>query len=124
MKETLIIFCGIHSLSFAIFHAFFWKLFKWKDDLQRTSLASRAIIQIANLRLIYIFLFISFLCFFMTHELLSTSLGKVFLIGISLFWFGRTVEQFIFFKHNNKLVVILTVLFIAGFLLFLLPVFL
>jgi hypothetical protein len=79
--------------------------------------------QISNILLIYIFLFIALLCFFFTKELYTTNIGKALLCGVSLFWFIRTIEQFIFLRINNKWVHILTALFIAGTILVLLPVF-
>ncbi len=120
-KESIIYLCGLHSLGFAIFHMFFWKLFKWNTDLQKISKSNRAIIQIANLRLIYIFLFTAFMCFFFTQDLYSSNIGKAFLIGGSLFWLGRTIEQFIFLKINYSLVHVLTILFVLGIILFLMP---
>jgi len=120
-KNFIIYLCGLHSLGFAIFHMFFWKIFKWDTDLKNVSKPNKAIIQIANLRLIYIFLFFSFVCFFFTEDLYSTGLGKAFLIGVSLFWIGRTVEQFIFLNLNHSLIHLLTFLFIIGAILSILP---
>lgn len=120
-KDLIIYIGGLHSLGFAIFHMFFWKLFKWDTDLEPISKPNKAIIQIANLRLIYIFLFFSFICFFFTKELYSTRLGKAFLVGSSLFWLGRAIEQFIFLNVNHFLIHLLTFLFILGSILFALP---
>ena len=55
-RDLLIQLCGLHSFAFALFHLAFWKLFDWKHDLRKTRLATRAITQILNLRLIYFFL--------------------------------------------------------------------
>jgi len=120
--KILIYCCGFYTIAFAIFHIYFWKLFNWKQDLKTLSIANRAIIQIANLRLIYIFFGIAVVCFTFPKELLSTKLGNVFLLGISLFWLGRTIEQFVFLKVKNRLVNLLTVIFIIGTLLFAAPV--
>src|SRR4051812_20069236 len=95
-SSILVFSCGIYSVAFAIFHILFWRIFDWKNDLKKLSVANRAIIQIANTRLIYFFLFVAFLCFFYPKELVTTRLGNVFLIGVSIFWLGRTMEQFIF----------------------------
>lgn len=122
-KDLIVIFCGVHSLCLAVFHVLFWKLFRWKEQLGKLSLPNRAIMQILNIRLIYIFLFIAAICFAFTEELHTTHLGRAVLIGMSLFWLGRTIEQFIFLRINNPYVHTLTVLFILGFVLFLLPVF-
>jgi hypothetical protein len=122
-NELIIYCCGLYSLGFAIFHALFWKLFNWKTDLKKMSLVNRAIIQIANTRLIYVFIFVAFVCFFYTKELEASALGHAFLAGIALFWLGRMIEQFIFLKVKSKLVNILTVVFAIGTILFALPLF-
>ena len=121
-KDIMIFICGVHSLFFAIFHIAFWKFFKWKTELKKINLANRAIMQILNLCLIYFFLFVAFICFFFTKELYASNLGKVFLCGISLFWLLRAIEQFIFLSVNKLFIHVLTVLFVAGFIIFLLPV--
>jgi hypothetical protein len=125
MSAGMIIYCcGIYSAGFALFHMLFWRLFNWKNDLKKISFANRAIIQIANSRLIYVFVFTAFVCFFYTEELLGTRLGQVFLAGQSIFWLGRTVEQFVFLGHKHKVVNLLTLIFIVGTILFAIPLFL
>lgn len=119
--KAIIFFCGIYSLAFALFHVVFWRLFRWKQELTKLTVFNRAITQILNLRIIYFFLFVAVLCFAFPSELVSSRLGKAFLAGISLFWLGRTIEQFIFFRMNNKWVNILTFIFITGAILFALP---
>ncbi|WP_341840336.1 hypothetical protein [Chitinophaga caseinilytica] len=120
--QTLVIICGVYSLGFAGFHIAFWKLFGWKKDLGNLRFYNKAIMQILNLRLIYVFAFTAAVCFIFPRELATTALGKTFLAGNALFWLGRTIEQFIFLQHNSRMVRILTGIFILGFILFLLPV--
>ncbi len=122
-KDLLVQLCGLHSFGFAAFHLAFWKLFDWKRDLQRASFATRAITQILNLRLIYVFLGIGVLCFAFTRELHETPLGRAVLVFMSLFWVGRTIEQFVFLRINRPLVHALTVLFVLGAVLFAAPLF-
>jgi len=119
--ETLICLCGAHSLGFAIFHLAFWKLFDWPRSLRQTSPATLAVTQILNLRLIYVFLGVAVLCFWLPDELLTTRLGHALLLGMALFWVGRTVEQFVFLRYNHWLVHLLTVLFVLGSALFAWP---
>lgn len=119
----LIYLAGVYCVGFAIFHGCFWRLFNWKNELRKISVANRAIMQIANLRLIYFFLFVAYFCFFYTHELATTPLGRSFLAGIALFWFGRLIEQFIFLRVRHRLVYLLTLLFALGTLLFAWPLF-
>jgi hypothetical protein len=120
-KNTIIYLCGLHSILFALFHMSFWKIFNWSSVLKTIAKENRAIIQILNLRLIYLFLFTGFLCFVFTTDLYNTPLGKAFMIGMSIFWIGRTIEQFIFLRTNHWLIHLLTILFIVGSILFLLP---
>ena len=121
---TIVIYlCGFYCLAFAIFHIGFWKRFKWNKDLKKLLFANRGIMQILNVQIIYYFLFVTFLCIAFPAELQHTKLGNAFLIGCSLFWLIRTVQQVIFFKANSKLIHVLTVIFIIGTILFALPVF-
>jgi len=123
MNKTLLLnLCGIYNLAFAIFHILFWKIFKWNEDLKRNSVGNRAIIQILNIRLIYIFLLMSFIYFFYPDQLLETKIGFVLLIGFLGFWIGRTVEQFIFLRVKSKMVTVLTIVFFIGIIIHLQPI--
>lgn len=119
--EWMIVAGGVHSLAFAIFHMAFWKLFGWRHSLKAANVADRAILQILNLRLIYVFLCMAALCFCFTAELHATALGRALLAGMSLFWVGRAIEQFVFLRINRVLVHVLTTLFVVGAVLFALP---
>lgn len=121
--STFVLLCGLYSLAFAIFHLLFWRLFGWKTDLDKLRPENRAIMQILNLRLIYVFLFAAVMCFIFPVEMHATAMGKAFMAGFSVFWLGRTVEQFIFFRINHPAVHALTVTFILGSILFAIPVF-
>ncbi|MCX6155346.1 MAG: hypothetical protein NT007_14425 [Candidatus Kapabacteria bacterium] len=120
-NEILILIGGIHSLSFVIFHILFWKIFDWKRDLERISKVNKAILQILNLRLIFVFFFTALLCIFYSHDLLTTSIGRVFLLGGFLFWFGRAIEQVIFFGIKSLKSNLMTIIFLIGAALFLIP---
>jgi len=121
--KTIIIICGIYSIAFGLFHILFWKIFRWKKELIKLHFSNRAIMQILNLRMIYLSFFVGFLCFYFTEDLLNTPLGKAFMIGMSIFWLGRTIEQFMFLRVNNRYVHLLTVIFLGGAVLFSLPFF-
>ena len=121
--SDLVLLGGLHSLAFGLFHAGFWTLFEWKKDLQGNSVANRAIIQILNLRLIYVFFGIAALCFVLPDDLAGTTLGRAVLAGMSLFWVGRTLEQWIFLPYHRLPVHALTALFLLGAGLFAAPLF-
>ncbi len=78
-------------------------------------------IQIFNLRLIYLFFAVGALCLAFPLELRNTTLGKAFLVGMSFFWIGRLIEQFIFLRYNRLLIHILSLLFAVGAVLFAVP---
>ena len=120
-QDLPLLLCALHSFAFAAFHLAFWRLFGWKRELAKVGLATRAIVQILNLRLIYLFAGVGVLCFAFTQELHSTALGRTFLVFMSLFWVGRTIEQFVFLRINKPVVHVLTVLFVIGAILFALP---
>lgn len=122
MREHMLVYlCGAHSLGFAFFHIAFWKLFDWPRLLQSTTLANRAVIQILNLRLIYVLFGIAAACFLFPDVLRTTPLGRAFLAFMVLFWVGRTIEQFVFLRVNRPMVHVLTATFVLGAILFALP---
>jgi hypothetical protein len=112
---------GLHSLAFGLFHLAFWKLFHWKRELARLSVANRAVMQILNLRLTYVFLAVAALCFLFPAELAGTPLGRAMLVVMSLFWLGRAIEQLVFLPLRHPAVHLLTLAFLAGAAVFALP---
>lgn len=120
--KTVILLCGLYNIGFAIFHILFWKVFKWRSDLEKLSFANRAVMQLLNVQIIYYFLFVAFVCFYFPTELLTTALGQAFLGGSSLFWLVRMIQQFVFLKADHYKIHILTAIFLIGTILFALPV--
>jgi len=124
MEKIIILkICGFYNLAFAIFHILFWKIFKWNDDLKKSSISTRAIIQILNIRLIYVFILMSIIYLFYSDQLIETQIGFFLLIGFLGFWIGRTIEQFIFLRVKSKMVTILTITFIIGIVIHMIPLF-
>lgn len=121
--QALVLLCGLHSLGFALFHLGFWKLFKWPQTLRDTTLPNRAVLQIANVQLIWVFLVAAALCLLYPDELATTSLGRAFLLGMSLFWVLRLIVQFVWLRIRHPLVQALNVAFAIGAALFALPLF-
>ncbi len=119
--DTTLLLCGLHSLGFAAFHTAFWALFRWPKTLASTTLANRAILQIANVQLIWVFLCIGGLCLRFPDALIQTPLGRAVMLGMSGFWFLRLIQQFVFLRVKHPLVHVLSVLFALGAALFALP---
>ena len=124
IAEWLLRIGGLHCLAFAVFHLAFWRLFHWKDELAKLGTANRAIMQILNLRLVYVFLGMGLLSLAFTRELLDTRLGHVVLAFMALFWLGRSVEQLVFLRINDWRVHLLTALFVLGAVLYAVPLWL
>jgi hypothetical protein len=120
--DFLMLACALFCLGFACFHMLFWKLFDWPNELQKVGVPTRAIVQILNLRLIFIFLAVGVICLAYPLEMRTTVIGRAVLIGMSCFWAGRFVEQFIFLRYNRVSIHVLSALFLVGAVLFLLPV--
>ena len=119
--NTIILLCGLYNIGFAIFHIAFWKIFHWDNELKKLSFANKGIMQILNVQMIYYWLFVAIACFAFPTELLTTKFGIFFLIGNSIFWLLRTIQQFIFLRANHIAIHILTFIFMIGALLFALP---
>ncbi len=119
--QTAVILAGLHSLGFAVFHAGFWRMFRWPQSLQQTTLANRAIVQIANVQLIWLFAFVAGACLLFPRELVSTPLGRALLLAMSGFWLVRLVGQWIWLRFNHAGLHLLNVLFAIGAALFAWP---
>jgi hypothetical protein len=114
MKNILLLTGGLYSLAFAVFHMLFWRVFRWKADLQRLIPVNRAIIQVLNLRLIYVFLVVGLATVLFPVALLSTEFGMFILGAVSLFWFMRAIEQIIFFGLHSIASIALFWVFLIG----------
>ncbi len=114
MKSILLLTGELYSLAFAVFHMLFWRVFRWKADLQRLIPVNRAIIQVLNLRLIYVFLVMGLATVLFPVALLSTELGMFILGAESLFWFMRAIEQIIFFGMHSVASIALFWVFLIG----------
>ena len=121
--ETILLMCGFYNIGFALFHFGFWKIFNWKVELKKLSYPNKAIMQILNIQICYYFLFTAIICFAFPSELLTTKFGNWFLIGTSLFWLIRTLQQLIFLRANHYKIHLLTFIFLIGTVLFALPIF-
>ncbi len=119
--ELLVILCGVFNLSFAIFHLFFGKIFDWMHDLKRLSFVNRAVMQVLNLCLAFVFVIFGYLLLFHASGMISTSLGHSLLILIGIFWFLRAIEQILFFGIEESISIFFFVLFVMGGSLHALP---
>jgi hypothetical protein len=120
--ESLIKLGGVYNISLVVFHLLFWRIFNWKEDLRSLSFLNRAIMQVVNLSLTIVFIIFAYISLVHTNDLLSTSLGKSLLTFMALFWFARSAMQIIFFKLNHWGSIAFLGYFLAGGLLYGVPV--
>lgn len=118
---TILLLCAVHSFGFALFHLGFWHVFRWPRTLAGTTLPNRAIAQIANVQLVWVFAAVGLLCLRYPDELAHTPLGRAVLAGMSVFWALRIAAQLIWLRLHHRLVHTLTALFACGALLFAWP---
>ncbi|MFL6588410.1 MAG: hypothetical protein ACJ8GV_16205 [Luteimonas sp.] len=114
----MILFCGLHSATFALFHLGFWRLFDWPRTLQTTTRPNRAIVQIANAQLVWVFGAVALLCFVMPGDIVNNPLGRAMLAGMAGFWWLRLVLQFVWLRLQHPLVHVLSATFLIGAVLF------
>ncbi len=122
MKNMLLSIAGYYCVAFAIFHVLFWKIFRWKADLQRLTDVNRAIMQVLNLCLTFVFLFIGIAVILYQPDFLETKLGTFILASMATFWILRAAEQIIFFGLKSIVSSFLFGMFLIGGGLFLIPV--
>lgn len=119
--KTLLYIGGFYHLAFFVFHLFFWKLFDWRRDLSSLSSVNRGIMQILNLRLMWVGLVAAYVSFFEADALLTSALGRTILISIALFWLMRAVEQIVFFKLKSTVSAAFFAVFLFGAMIYFSP---
>jgi hypothetical protein len=101
MEKSLLITCALLNVGFAVFHMGFWRLFRWREQLAKLDWANRAIMQVMNIRLIYVFLMFAALQWQFADAMLDSPLGLALLAGVALFWFMRACEQALLFRLRH-----------------------
>lgn len=85
---------GLLLLGLAALHFFFPRRFGWKEDLAQLSLLNRQIFLVHFVFIVLILLLLGTLCLFFTPLLLArSSLARVVLSGMIVFWLVRLIVQ-------------------------------
>lgn len=113
----LILSAGLFNLALAIFHLFFWRIFRWQQELPRLGMANLGIMQVLNLCLTYVFVVAACIFFLFPLEVATTGLGRFLLFAMAGFWLIRAIFQPMFFGLNHPLSTALLGVFIVGVLL-------
>lgn len=114
MANTWLTVGAGYNFAFAAFHILFWRIFRWRQDLASLTPANRAIMQVMNLRLIYVFLFFAAISLGFQQELVSTSFGRFVTAAIATFWFLRAIEQITFFRRTTASIVFFFIFLIGA----------
>lgn len=88
-----IVAAGWFNLAFAFFHAAFWWLFRWNSELARLRPVNRAIMQVLNVMLTYIFVATACLQLARPEALATAEAGRLMLAGMTGFWLLRAAVQ-------------------------------
>lgn len=121
ISQNILFAGGVFHLAIAIFHLFFWRIFRWKEDLASLTHINRAVMQILNICLTFLFFVVAYVSFFHATELISSPLGRAILASIALFWVLRLILQFVFFGARHRVSILFIFVFTVGAALYLLP---
>lgn len=99
--ELLLKLTGFVLIALGLFHVFFPKYFKWKEEFSRVSMINRQIMYVHSFFIAFVVVLIGLLCVTSATDLLKTPLGKKISLGISIFWITRLFIQF--FGYSTSL---------------------
>ena len=115
--SSWILTAGVFNLVLAVFHLFFWRLFKWPQSLVASGVLNRGVTQILNLAITYLFSLSALLCFLCPADLAQTALGHFWLLAMAIFWLARALVQPLFFGLRHPASLALFVVFVLGALI-------
>jgi hypothetical protein len=95
MNKILLRIGGVINLLFVLFHLAMVKPIG--EALASLSPDIRATVSTLNIHVAFILLIFAYLAIFQWRELLTTRLGNIMAIAISLFWFLRAINQVVFY---------------------------
>lgn len=99
--ELLLKLTGFVLIALGLFHVFFPKYFKWKEEFSRVSMINRQMMYVHSFFIAFVVVLIGLLCVTSATDLLTTPLGKRISLGISIFWITRLFIQF--FGYSTSL---------------------
>ena len=112
---------GVYCVVLIVFHVLFWKIFRWDKELRKLNHLNRAIMQVLNISLTFVFAIIAYVSFVHASDLLSTTIGRTFLGAIALLWLFRAIQQIVFFKLEHWVSWAFLVFFLAGAVIYGIP---
>jgi len=116
-ESSAVVASGVFDLALALFHATFWRLFRWPQSLGSLGHINRNILYILNLAVAALFTLMGALLITYRSDVATTSLGAALLWGLSLFWLARAALQPQMFGLKKPLSVVLFGVFLLGSIL-------
>jgi hypothetical protein len=96
MNKILLRIGGATNLLFVLFHLAMMKPIG--EAMSPLTPDIRATLSTLNIQMAFTLLLFAYLAFFRWRDLLTTRLGNITAIGISLFWFLRGINQVVFYE--------------------------
>lgn len=87
-----------YNVAIAVFHAAFWRTFRWSEELPKLHPVNRGVMQVLNLMLIFFLLFLAAIQVRWAGELTTTPLGRTLIGGLAVAWVFRAILQPIFWR--------------------------
>lgn len=119
---------GFLSLSIAVLHTRFYKLFFWKRDFKRISDINAKVLYTIHLALLLLFFMIAAVSIIYAKEL-SLSMGLSFGLNslYAIFWLWRFIWQIVYFKREKGakmsfIGILFTLMFIISAIAYIIPV--
>lgn len=110
----MILACALFDAAFGVFHLFFWRLFDWPRQLRALSPLNRAVVQILNLCLTFVFFAAAGIGFRFGAGLAAEPIGRALLAAMALFWTLRALLQALFFGLRHPASLAFLLIFLAG----------
>lgn len=103
MEESLLVAGGILNGALALFHLSFWKNpeFNWKEELPKLNGLNRAVLQVANIMLVYVLVCFAVVSFLLRSSQPFGTVEKTVLLSIGGFYLIRAGMQFPFFGMSK-----------------------
>lgn len=106
MKRTILITGGILNLLLAVMHIMFWQMLGWPESLTGTSTDNSAILQIANVIIIFVLLYFTVMSFILIKDEFKSVSAKSIPVLIAGFYIIRLVLGYPFFGYSGEELII------------------
>jgi hypothetical protein len=106
MKKAVLCAGGAFNLLLALFHMMFWKALHWAEELPKLSRDNAAIMQVANIIIIFMLLYFAFMSFMMARRGTGDFYSKSIILCIMGFYSIRLIAGYPFFGYSAEELVI------------------